>query len=126
MLLEDIVSDEGDRTRSYLLFSSLELSTVSGAERIQSVRVRLGSCTGYRIPEGALHLVGEDDGVYILVGNRIEFRRVTLIGMGEGYYIANTYENNLAEGSKSDIPYLSANELIVISGRDLYDGKLLN
>ena len=126
MLLENIVSDEDDRTRSYLLFSSLELSSISGAERTQSVRVKLGSCSGYRIPEGALHRVGEEDGVYILVGNMIEFRRVTLIGRGEGYYIANTYENDLAEGSKGDIPYLSANELIVISGRDLYDGKLLN
>ncbi len=126
MLLEDVISADEDTSRSYLLFSSFDLSRAAAIGRAQSIRVRLGSCTGYRVPEDAMHRVGEDDGVYILVGNTVEFRRMTVIGRGDGYYIANTYENDLAEGAISDIPYLSANDLIVTSGRDLYDGKQLN
>ncbi len=126
MLLENAVSDENDASRSYLLFSSLEFSHAFFSDRAQGIRVKLGSCTGYRIPEEALHLENEDHGVYILIGNMIEFRRVTIIGNGDGYYIANTYENDLSEGSISDIPYLSANDLMITSGRDLYDGKLLD
>ncbi len=126
MLLENVISDGEDTSRTYLLFSSLDLTRVTYADRAQSVRIKLDSCTGYRIPEEALHRESESDGVYILVGNKIEFRRVTLIGKGIGYYIANTYENDISEGSISDIPYLSVNDLIVTSGRDLYDGKLLD
>ena len=50
-----------------------------------------------------------------------------MIGNGDGYYIVNTYENNISEGGiDSEIPYLSVNEWIITSGSNLYDGKLLN
>ena len=125
MKLEEIVSDGEDTNSSYLIFSSYDLSKISGLGRHQSVRITLGSCTGYRIPEGAIHRVGENTGVYILIGNMIEFRRVTVIGRGDGYYIVNTYEKDYEEGAVGSIPYLNTNDLIVTSGRDLYDGKLL-
>ncbi len=126
MVLEAAFAEENDVDRAYLLFSSFDLARISGLDRHQSIRIEMSSCTGYRIPSGATVRLGEQDGVYILVGNRIEFRRITLIGEGDGYYIANTYERDYEEDSKSEIPYLSINDLIVTSGRDLYDGKLLD
>ncbi len=126
MTLEAAVADDEDTERSYLLLSSYDLSRIRGFGREQSVRITLSSVTGYRVPADALHTVGADVGVYILFGNRIEFRRVTLIGSGDGYYIVNTFENDRDEGILSDIPYLGVNELIITSGRDLYDGKLLD
>lgn len=125
MMLDGIISDGEDTNGSYLVFSSFDLSKISGLGRHQSVRITLGSCTGYRIPEGAMHQDGENTGVYILIGNMIEFRRVTVIGRGDGYYIVNTYEKDYEEGAVGSIPYLNINDLIVTSGRDLYDGKLL-
>lgn len=115
-----------DSSRAYLLFSSFDLVKISGLDRYQSVRVKLDSVTGYRIPRDAVHTVGEDRGVYILIGNMIEFRRITIIGEGDGYYVASTYERDLEDSITSEIPYLSINDLIVTSGRDLYDGKLLD
>ena len=115
-----------DSSRTYLLFSSFDLARISSLDRHQSVRITLGSSTGYRIPKDAVHTVGDARGVYILVGNMIEFRRITIIGEGDGYYVATTYEKDFAEGIESEIPYLSINDLIVTSGRDLYDGKLLD
>ena len=56
----------------------------------------------------------------------MEFRRVTVIGEGNGYLIVNTYEKDYSEGLVSEIPYLKANDLIITSGNDLYDGKLLD
>ena len=126
MLLEKIVLDGEDTSRSYLLFSSFDLAKISGIDRVQNVRITLDSCTGYRIPEGAIHHVNDNDGVYILVGNTIEFRRVSVIGRGDGYYIVNTYENDLEQGEVNEVPYLAINDLIVTSGRDLYDGKQLD
>ena len=90
------------------------------------MRITLGSKTGYRVPSDAVHTVGEDTGVYILVGNMIEFRRITIIGEGEGYYVVITYERDLEDSLTSQTPYLNINDLIVTSGRDLYDGKLLD
>ncbi len=125
MHLERIVADGEDPERAYLILSSLELTSISGLSRHQSVRITLDSCMGYRIPEGAIHSQGDQKGVYILIGNMIEFRRITVIGKGDGYYIVNTYKKDYEEGTLSDIPYLNINDLIVTSGNDLYDGKLL-
>lgn len=115
-----------DTSRTYLIFSSFDLAKIASFDRHQSVRITLDSSTGYRIPKEAVHTVGDNRGVYILIGNMIEFRRITVIGEGDGYYIAATYERDLAEDVESEIPYLNINDLIVTSGRDLYDGKLLD
>ena len=115
-----------DTARTYLLFSSRDLSRIAGLDRHQSVSITLSAKSGYRIPREAVQRQGEDIGVYILVGNMIEFRRITIIGEGDGYYIANTYERDLSDNLGSEIPYLNINDLIVTSGRDLYDGKLLD
>ena len=120
------VADNLDASRSYLLFSSFDLARIAGVDRHVSVRVTLGSTSGYRVPREAVHTVGEDTGVYILVGNMIEFRRITVIGEGDGYYIVSTYERDLEDSLTSLTPYLNINDLIVTSGRDLYDGKLLD
>ena len=120
------VADNLDASRSYLLFSSFDLARIAGVDRHVSVRVTLGSTSGYRVPREAIHTVGEDTGVYILVGNMIEFRRITVIGEGDGYYIVSTYERDLEDSLTSQTPYLNINDLIVTSGRDLYDGKLLD
>ena len=60
------------------------------------------------------------------MGSRVEFRRVTVIADGDRYYIVNTYASDSEEGAVSDIPYLNANDLIITSGNDLYDGKSLD
>ncbi len=126
MLLESIYADEENPDKAYMLLSSHSLAHIVSLDRVQSVRILLDECTGYRIPEEALHNVSGQDGVYILVGNIIEFRRVSVIGRGEGYYIVNTYEVDLLENSSSEIPYLNINDMIVTSGNDLYDGKQLD
>ncbi len=122
----ETVADHLDTSRSYLLFSSLDLAKIAGLDRHVSVRITLGSTSGYRVPREAVYTVGEDTGVYILVGNMIEFRRITVIGEGDGYYIVSTYERDLEDSLTSQTPYLNINDLIVTSGRDLYDGKLLD
>ncbi len=126
MVLEGAFADESEPDKAYLLFSSFDLAKISGLDRHQSVKIELSSLTGYRIPADSVVSLGEQNGVYILVGNQIEFRRITVIGEGDGYYIANTSEKDYEEDPQNERPYLGINDLIVTSGRDLYDGKLLN
>jgi hypothetical protein len=124
MTLERICVDENNPSDAYLLFSSYDISLTADLSRTQNVRISLGSCSGYRIPTESLHKVNNRDGVYVLVGSIVEFRRVTVIGEGYGYYIVKTVDD--ASGTYVDTPYLSANDLIITSGNDLYDGKHLD
>lgn len=124
MTLENICLDEtGD---GYLLFSSRDLSAAGNFDRDQSVKIKMGTVSGYRVPSGALTAVDGERGVYILVGNVVKFRKVTVIGEGHGYYVVATYEDAQSEGSVSNTPYLNINDLMITSGNDLYDGKLID
>lgn len=124
MKLERVEIDE--EGGAYLLFSNLDLSVSSSFPRSQDIKILMGSDSGYRIPEEAMTALDGDDGVYILVGNVVKFRRVTVISRGNGYYIVNTYEKDLDDDSTGDTPYLKANDMIITSGNDLYDGKLID
>lgn len=124
MNLEKISVDENGE--AYLLFSSFDLTVSADIMRAQNVKILMSSVTGYRIPSEAVDEIDGQKGVYILVGTVVEFRRITVIGEGNGYYIVNTYEKDLAEQPDNTLPYLNANDLIITSGNDLYDGKLLN
>ncbi len=123
MLLEEVyIGEDG----AYMLMSSHSLAHVPSSDRLQSVRILLDRYTGYRVPTQALHRVDGQDGVYILVGNVIEFRRVTVIGSGSDHFIVETYESDAQSSADTAKPYLNINDLIVTSGNDLYDGKQLD
>ncbi len=123
MLLETVYTDEDG---AYMILSSHSLAHIANLDRFQSVRILLDKHTGYRVPLEAIHKVDGRDGVYILIGNVIEFRRVTLMSKGNSYYVVATYESDAQSTQDSDIPYLNINDLIVTSGNDLYDGKQLD
>lgn len=124
MELERICADENGGV--YLLFSSFDLNISAEISRMQNVKIAMSSVSGYRIPVDAVVEENGCRGVYILVGTVVEFRRVTPIGEGNGYVIVNTYEKDLEANSDNKIPYLKTNDLIITSGNDLYDGKLLD
>ena len=130
MTLERVWFDgEGE---GYVVFSSYDLILSSELSRAQDVKVNMGSTTGYRIPSDSLVENDGESGVYILVGTVVEFRRVSVILEGNGYMIVKTYEKDRAEGEANGTldgekyPYLYVNDLIITSGNDLYDGKLLD
>lgn len=125
MRLERIVIDEEDENNAYMLFSSYDIAAAASFSRTQSVRIYLGSTSGYRVPKQAVYEGEHYDYVYILVGNMVELRRVSIKGEGNGYYIVSTYEEDVKDNVSREIPYLNINDLLITSGNDLYDGKLL-
>lgn len=126
MKLERIYVDEADPDSAYMLLSSHSLAQIAFLDRAQNISILLGEVSGYKIPEEALHTKDGQDGVYVLVGNVMEFRRVTKIKDGDGYFIVKTKEEDALENPSSEIPYLNINDMIVTSGNDLYDGKRLD
>lgn len=91
--------------------------------RTQRVRSVVEQVTGYRVPMEALREHNGEKGVFILADSSVEFRRVTLVREGSGYYIVQTYEQDAAGGAGM-AKYLQYGDLIITAGRDLYIGKM--
>jgi hypothetical protein len=108
--------------------------------RAETVALRT---TGYRIPTEAvvtLHSkkTGEDvTGVYVLSGNVVEFRKISIHVRRDGYIIADTYEDvkayldslsdeEYARRTADGWSYLGLNDNIITSGNELYEGKVIS
>lgn len=140
MTVERMVPDEGG---ALVVFSSQDMPRDFDLSRrftAETVALRTG---GYRIPTEALVTLhsketGEDvTGVYILSGNVVEFRKISIYVRRDGYVIAETYEDVKAYlDSLSDEEYqkrtadgwsyLALNDNIITSGNELYEGKVIS
>ena len=50
----------------------------------------------------------------------MEFRRIAVLYEGDGYLIAAGTDPD----PENDVPYLSLNDLMITSGKNLYEGKV--
>lgn len=89
--------------------------------RTQSVRIETSSIRGLYVPAKALVYDEKDfTGVYILRGSVVQFRYVEILYEGSDYYL-------VAEDGGNDgaMTYLEANDLIILGGQNLFDGRIL-
>lgn len=100
-----------------VVLASDEVPSEFDFRRVQKVRIEVGAHTGYSIPETALHTVNGVDGVYILKDSTVYFRRVEILYRGDGYCIV------AEQGDRGD-NYLALYDILVISGENLYDGRV--
>jgi hypothetical protein len=100
-----------------VVLASDEVPSEFDFRRVQKVRIEVGAHTGYSIPETALHTVNGVDGVYILKDSTVYFRRVEILYRGDGYCIV------AEQGDRGD-DYLALYDILVISGENLYDGRV--
>lgn len=100
-----------------VIFHSDEVPTNFLYLRHQRVEIGVGSLVGYYIPESALHTVNGVEGVYIFLDSAVYFRRVEILHRGEGYAVA-------AEQGERGEEYLALHDVLVTSGKDLYDGRM--
>lgn len=115
---------EGANGQSPVLLLSCD-RTPEGFDFLRTQRVRcvVDEITGYRVPTEALREHNGEKGVYILADSSVEFRRVSIVRQGAGYYIVQTYEQD-AQGGAGMAKYLRYGDLIITAGRDLYIGKM--
>lgn len=88
--------------------------------RVQSAEITVGSTEGIYVPRQAYVSLGGLDGVYVFEDGTVRFRRILVVYEDDGYLIAS-FEDNLPEHEKA---YLSLNDLMITSGKNLYDGKV--
>ncbi len=128
MTVEKIeISENGES--GFAVLSSSEIGKSFELSRYTSIKILRSSVHGLRVPEEAIHSLDFDrdgytdhTGVYVMSGNYVKFRRIEIISYGTGYVIVK--DGDPAE-EEQQFPYLSGGELIIVSGGDLYDGKLI-
>lgn len=107
--------------------------------RQQSAEVILGNLEGIRVPREALRaektsvdengelVTTEQTGVYCLVGMEARFKPVEVLYSGDGFALVRSIYDSAAgdlTGSQ-EVARLRSGDQVIVTGRDLYDGKVL-
>ena len=121
MTLERIVT-QSDSDEALLIFKSTKMPDGFRYLRVQTVNIIQKTYTGYRVPVSAVRIVDGRQGVYILSGNVVLFRVIEPLYEADGYFIvaeANTSNENYSQ-------MLKINDLIIVKGKNLYDGRIVD
>ena len=89
--------------------------------RAQSVSVEVSSVSGIYVPKSAMHRSNGSYYVYVLRGSVVRYRKTDVIYEGGDYYLCA----ERVEGEDA-ADYLGINELLIISGSNLFDGRILD
>lgn len=120
---------ETNSTTSVAVFRVNVLPKEFSYKRFQSAEIVLSSIEGISVPKKALRVVDGVEGVYILVGDVVRFRTIERIAEKDGYYVARLKTNKelFEESVNDDIPVksLSLYDNVIVSGKDLFDGKIV-
>ena len=121
MYLYRILSDIGSDT-AVLIFRTDILPDDFSYLRDQTVQVVKSSFTGYSVPVSAVRIVDGVKGVYILRGTKVQFRKVETLFEYDGYFIVRERD----EDAEDKASWLAKNDFVIVKGKDLYDGKIIN
>ncbi len=122
MKLEDVVSPDGE-LRAILVFSCGNVPEDFSFRRMQPVEIVRSSYSGYRVPISAVRLMDGRMGVYILVGNTINFKYIDVILESDGYYIVAPQD---IENDPEYYTKLGLYDLIITAGKNLAVGKMIS
>lgn len=109
--------------RVLVVFRSGTIPEDFSFRRMQPIEVVQSSHTGYKVPISAARLVDGEQGVYILKSNTVLFRKIDILLELDGYYIVaeQDIENDPEYKTK-----LALYDQIIVSGKNLYDGKMIS
>ncbi len=104
-----------------LVFSADRMPEGFTFDRCQSVSMEVARTEGLYVPKNVV--VREEDGygVYILRGSVVRLRYVEILYEGSDYYLVKAHVEH--EDGKA---YLAANDLIILNGRNLFDGRVMD
>lgn len=115
-----IVPENGKRC--VLVFSSSENPQNFNYLRAQNVYIIREGYTGYKVPSSAVRVIDGVRGVYILSGSTVRFKKITPLIEADGYFIVEE-QDTMSDDSLAN--YLGYCDLVITSGKDLYDGKVI-
>lgn len=100
--------------------------------RCDEINIISEKCTGLSVPKEALRVVDGLKGVYIIDGDIVRFRLVEILGENDGSYIVNANSQSESDvfgqddlSGKKVYRYISLYDNVIVSGKDLFDGKIV-
>ena len=129
MTVESVSLEEGGE-QTVVLSSNRYLSSTT-LLRQQTVEIIFAQYEGLRVPKSAVHILTQSSqdaetgqvtqttrtGVYAVVNGRAEFKEVETLAEGTEFYVVRPVD----EGRTT----LRAGDEVIVRGRDLYDGMIL-
>lgn len=116
--VESIGAEESGR-RTVVFSCSSHLSDMTQARKVDAELIR-DSWSGLRVPKKALRVdENGQSGVYCQVGLAARFKPVKVIFTGEDYCLVE------ADNPKSETLRIREGDQVIISARELYDGKIV-
>lgn len=120
LTLSALLTDE-ESGRIAAVFTADRMPTGMDFTRFQSVSVVISTYDGYEVPAEALRILDGVTGVYVLHGSVVQFREIQSEFSGDGYiFTPADFE------SDSEYKPLSFYDRVVVKGKDLYVGKIID
>lgn len=131
MKLVNIIS-ETTSPKALAVFRVNVMPSTFNFKRGQSAEIVLDVTEGLSVPKKAIRQIDGENGVYILVGDVIHFRRVHIIDEMDNYYLVSYGKNAEAfeqdsenQDGKEKSKMLSLYDNVIVSGKELFDGKIV-
>ncbi|MBQ9783633.1 MAG: hypothetical protein IJW44_03840 [Clostridia bacterium] len=120
LTLEKIVEVPEDGT-ALLIFRADRLPEHFIFSRQQNVRLEVDSVSGIYVPKDVVQRQEGEKGVYILRGSVVYFRYIEILHEGSDYYLVRADREDSEERT-----YLKVNDLIILNGKNMFDGRVLD
>ncbi len=132
MKLEHAVTEDGGQD-ALLIFSCTTLPENFNFLRCQRIEIsRFDTLSGLKIPASSIRILDGRSGVYIQYGNRVYFRIAEIVGEADGYCYINPdaegrtlFNSDDIDGNEIYCGPLKQNDRVIVSGIELYHGKLI-
>lgn len=111
------VNDNKDGVTAVVLCGN-EMNEVIANLRLEDVQLVINEYSGFRIDNRAIREVDGEQGVYVLVGNIVRFRKINIVYSSTDYSIVNNVENESGQ--------LRMYDEVITEGTDLFDGKIIS
>ncbi len=111
-----------DTDQTVFVFLIEQIPTDFDYTRKQTVRIVKDRVQGIAFPRSALRLLDGVQGVYVVAGNSVAFRKVDIMQSSDSLFISREPDAT-AEDAKE---YLSRFDRVITEGKNLYVGKILD
>ncbi len=118
--------------RAVIIFRSEQMPDGFDYTRMQPVTISATEYTGYELPIEAVRVIDGYEGVFVLEEVTVEFRRINIIYEDNGVVICTGKSESDGDPTGAEIaddevyPWIELNDIVIIGGRNLYTGKIIN
>lgn len=114
------IRSSADGEETLLVFTADSCPAFRDSLRQRRVRIDLEDITGLSVPESAMRVQNNREGVYILLDGHAAWRPVRILYRSDGCCIVAPAEK---DPTKQAQPELAAGDTVLVTSRGLYEGK---